>query len=308
MQSNTKTHRILRLILFLSNSYPKTKEDCTSFLGIKDSAFYNYRNVLLDTGFDLQQKEGKYWIDYPDQDYQVLRNVLHFSEEETYILSKSIDLMDENNAYTTRLKQKLTAFLNQDKVIESYLKEKSSITQALRKAQKEKKQILLINYASGNSQTIKNRMVEPFEFKDDFSLVWAFDTELKQNRQFKICRIEDAKETLLNWEYERSHHSKPVDIFRNTGDFNKEVECIMSLKAKNLLIEEYPLAEHFLTKHANNQFILKAPIAKYEGPGRFVMGLGEDIQILGDSGFCEFIQIKLKKCQQLLTHFAISGV
>ena len=102
MSTETKTHRILRLILFLSNSYPKTKEDCNSFLGIKDSAFYNYRNILVDTGFDLQQKDGKYWIDYPDQDYQVLRNVLHFSEEETYLLSKTIDLLDEKPATTVR--------------------------------------------------------------------------------------------------------------------------------------------------------------------------------------------------------------
>jgi len=93
MPFDTKTHRILRLILFLSNSYPKTKEECIAFLEIKSSAFYSYCNVLKDTGFDLHQKDGKYWIDYPEQDYQVLINVLHFSEEETYLLSRSIDLI-----------------------------------------------------------------------------------------------------------------------------------------------------------------------------------------------------------------------
>lgn len=112
MPTETKTHRILRLILFLSNSYPKTKDDCNSFLGIKDTAFYSYCNVLKETGFDLHQKDGKYWIDYPDQDFQVLRNVLHFSEEETYLLSRSIDLLDEKPASTSRLKQKLVSFLN----------------------------------------------------------------------------------------------------------------------------------------------------------------------------------------------------
>ena len=91
---------------------------------------------------------------------------------------------------------KLVSFLNQDKAIESYIhKEKSAIVQFLRKAMQTKKQILLLNYSSGNSQTVRNRMVEPFEFKDDFNLVWAFDTGLKMNRQFKICRIEDISET-----------------------------------------------------------------------------------------------------------------
>jgi proteasome accessory factor C len=301
MLNNTKTHRLLRLIMYLSNSYPKTKEDCISFLGIGDTAFYSYCNVLKDTGFDLHQKDGKYWIDYPDQDFQVLRNVLHFSEEETYLLSRSIDKIEEKQVCATRLKQKLASFLNQDKTIETYIrKEKSEIVQSLRKAQQQKKQILLINYASGNSQTVKNRMVEPFEFKDDFNLIWAFDTELKQNRQFKICRIEDIRETLLPCEYERSHRSKPVDIFRNTGDLNKQIELRLNLKAKNLIIEEYPLSERFLSKINSNLFLLKAPVAKYEGPGRFVLGLAEDINLMGDEGFRNYLKIKINKNQHLL--------
>ena len=155
---------------------------------------------------------------------------------------------------------------------------------------------MLINYASGNSQTVKNRMVEPFEFKDDFNLIWAFDTGLKQNRQFKICRIEDIQESQLNWEYERSHRSKPVDIFRNTGDLDKHIEFRLNLRAKNLLIEEYPLAEKYLTAIARNQFAFKAPVAKYEGPWRFVLGIAEDIQLIGDEGFLNYLKNKHFSC------------
>lgn len=118
MPTETKTHRLFRLILFLSNSYPKSKDECTIFIGNGDTAFYNYCNTLKDTGFNLHQKDGKYWIDFPDQDFQVLRNVLHFTEEETYLLSRSIDLIEEKPVYATRLKQKLASFLNQDKAIE----------------------------------------------------------------------------------------------------------------------------------------------------------------------------------------------
>lgn len=300
MPNKTKTHRILRLILFLSNSYPKTKEECNSFLGIKDSAFYNYRNTLLETGFDLHQKNGKYWIAYPDGDCQVLKNVLHFSEEETWLLSRSIDLLDEKPASAARLKQKLVVFLNQDKAIDAYIqKEKPAIVRALRKAQQNKKQILLANYASGNSQTVKNRLVEAFEFKDDFNLVWAFDVALKQNRQFKICRIEDVHESVLPWEYARLHRSLPVDIFRNTGELDKQVEFRLNLRAKNLLVEEYPLSEKYLVTTKKNHFVLRAPVAKYEGPGRFVLGIAEDIQLVGDDGFLEYLRRKNDKKEQL---------
>lgn len=301
MPNETKTHRILRLILMLSNCYPKTKEECIAFLEIKDSAFYNYCKVLKDTGFDLQQQDGKYWINFQDKDHQVLGNLLHFTEEESYMLSRSIDSFEGNPVHVSKLKQKLVSFLNQDKAIEAYIsKEKSVIVRALRKAQKSKKQILLINYASGNSQTVKNRMVEPFEFKDDFNLVWAFDTGLKRNRQFKICRIEDVSESLIGWEYESSHRSLPVDLFRNTGELDKQVEFGLNLRAKNLLTEEYPLSAKYLTTISPNRFVFKAPVAKYEGPGRFVLGIAEDVKLIGDEGFREFVKLKIKKCRNIL--------
>lgn len=112
----------------------------------------------------------------------------------------------------------------------------------------------------------------------------------------------------MPWEHKRFHHSKPVDIFRNTGDLNRKVEFIMNLKARNLLFEEYPLSGRFIYKIKLNQFILKAPVAKYEGPARFVLGLMDDIHIIGDNGFTEFVKGKIKNFQDLFSNFGKRGV
>ncbi len=294
MPHDNKAFRLLRLLFFLSGSYPKTRKECIDFLDIRESAFYNYCNELINIGFSLQQKDGKYWVEAEDKTTHVLANLLHFSEEEAYILAKSIDAIEGHTLPGKRLKQKLVAFLNQDKAVEAYLKkEKSEMVSVLKKAIKDRKQVLLINYASGNSQTVRNRRVESFEFKDDFNLVWAFDTDVKKNRQFKICRMEDVLETPFGWEFERLHHSTPVDVFRNTGELNKQVEFELNLRARNLLVEEYPLSEKYITETAKNRFCFKALVAKYEGPGRFVLGMAEDIRLVRDDGFKEF----------LLTHF-----
>lgn len=69
MSTDTKTHRILKFILFLSSSYPKTKNECVTYLEIGDTAFYSYCSTLKGVGFNLQQKEGRYWLDYSEQDY-----------------------------------------------------------------------------------------------------------------------------------------------------------------------------------------------------------------------------------------------
>jgi hypothetical protein len=115
MPAETKSHRILRFILYLSNSNPKTREECCQFLDIKDSAFYNYCNVLRDTGFDLVQEEGKYRIEYPDEGHSVLRNIFHFSDEENYLLVKVIDALDTDTASSVRPRHKLVSFLNRSK-------------------------------------------------------------------------------------------------------------------------------------------------------------------------------------------------
>ena len=302
MPRDNKSFRLLRLLLFMSGSYPKTREECIDFIGIRNSAFYNYCNELKYIGFNLKQKEGKYWVESENKPSHILANLLHFSEEEAYILARSIDAIEGHTLAAKRLKQKLVAFLNRDEAVEAYLKkQKSEIVSLLNKATKSKKQVLLINYASGNSQTVRNRRVEPFEFKDDFNLVWAFDTDVKKNRQFKICRMEDVIETPFDWKYERLHHSAPADVFHNTGELNKQAEFELNLRACNLLLEEYPLTEKYITQTTKNHFLFKSPVAKYEGPGRFVLGIAEDIRLFGDDGFREFVE---EKANNVLTLFS----
>lgn len=236
-----------------------------------------------------------------DKPTQMLANLLHFTEEEAYILARSIDVIEGYTLPANRLKQKLVAFLNHDKAVDAYLKKgKPEIVSVLNKAIKNKKQVLLLNYASGNSLTVRNRCVEPFEFKEDFNLVWAFDTDVRKNRQFKICRMTDVQETPFNWESERLHRSSPVDVFRNTGELNKQVEFELNLRARNLLTEEYPLTEKLITEIVSNRFLFQAPVAKYEGPGRFVLGVAEDIRLIGDKGFLAFIKEKIAKCRHIL--------
>jgi hypothetical protein len=266
------------------------------FLEIQSSAFHNYLIELKSIGFNLMQKDGKYWVEPEDKAGHLLSNLLHFSEEEAYVLAKSIDAIDGYAQSAHKLKQKLVAYLNLDQAIEAYLKkEKPDIVLAINSAIKSKKQILFENYASGNSQTVRNRMVEPFAFKDDFNLVWAFDTELKKNRQFKICRIQNVVETMIDWQFAQHHQSLPVDVFRNTGELNKQVEFEMNLRARNLLTEEYPLSEKYIAAKDENLFVFSALVAKYEGPARFVLGIAEDVSLKGDEGFLGFVKEKIKK-------------
>jgi hypothetical protein len=58
------------------------------------------------------------------------------------------------------------------------------------------------------------------------------------------------------------------------------VEALLSLKACNLLGEEYPLAKKHLTQK-NGGYRLEIPVAGFEGIGRFVLGLPGEVEVLG---------------------------
>ena len=62
------------------------------------------------------------------------------------------------------------------------------------------------------------------------------------------------------------------------------------MKAKNLLTEEYPLAERDLTQDADGSWILDTGICAVAGVGRFVSGLAGEIQILDGEPLRDYLR------------------
>jgi hypothetical protein len=65
-----------------------------------------------------------------------------------------------------------------------------------------------------------------------------------------------------------------------TGQSRHRVQLRLGLRSHNLLIEEYPLAEMYITQDGNEHWILDTEVANYAGIARFVIGLKEDIDII----------------------------
>jgi hypothetical protein len=54
------------------------------------------------------------------------------------------------------------------------------------------------------------------------------------------------------------------------------------------------LAEQYLTKISDNEYILETEVCNYEGVGRFIMGLLSDIEIINSPELKKFIKNKIK--------------
>lgn len=149
-------------------------------------------------------------------------------------------------------------------------------------------------YESANSNVVRDRLVEPFGFTNDFIDVWAYDTESKSNKLFKVQRIGTVEITEHDWEYEISHRKQGRDIFGMTGYANSHVRMQLSVRAKNLLIEEYPLAEKEITREGN-YWILDTVVSDFAGICRFFVGLIPEIKVLDGADFLEYVRSYLKK-------------
>lgn len=101
--------------------------------------------------------------------------------------------------------------------------------------------------------------------------------------------------TSRDWENEPLHTIRFTDAFRiSSAKAIDHIEAKLSLKAYNLLLEEFPLSREYLQED-NDSYRLKIPVAGYQGIGRFVMGLPGEIEILGSERFKEFLREERKK-------------
>lgn len=295
MKNGKPIERILQLLFYLNYPFGRTLNDCKSAIFISKSTFYEYLKTLQDLGFFISNIGGKYYLDTTKSSNEWFTKLFHINEEDAYLLSKAIDGLDIAVPKANILKQNLLKVFDRELFAYQLAKQsENSVTKKLIHAIQKHKQVLLVNYYSGNSQTISNRLVEPFKISDSFNMVWCYDVEKQSNRQFKISRISAIKETSFDWEYKPLHKSMPTDIFRNTGELKYTIEIKLNIRSYNLLVEEYPLAERCLKKTGNDTFLLKCKVAKMEGPARFVLGLWDNIQVKGDQEFKNFIYKKIK--------------
>jgi proteasome accessory factor C len=154
---------------------------------------------------------------------------------------------------------------------------------------KEKKQVVLKNYHSANSNEIRDRIVEPIHFGDNYQSIVALDVNDKASKQFKLDRIGEIVETSKKFQFESQHQKNQSDIFGFNGDANTWITMSLGMRAYLLLREEYPLSVPFLEKR-EKEYYFHAPVAGFEGAGRFVLGLMDDLKVIGPDSFKDYLQ------------------
>lgn len=284
-----KIERLLRLMKMMSGNINYTIDELADKLGTSYRSIYRYIDTFKESGFVVEKLHSNvYKLGKMPRTYVDLKNLIYFSEEEAYIVNSLINSLDSTNMLKTNLKKKLSAVYNSTSIV-NYVqkKELAEHIELLGQAIREKKRVILKSYESSHSHEVSDRFIEPFEFTTNCIDVWGYDLEKKENRVFKISRI--GRVSLLDdsWCNEERHEKSKTDCFRISSFEQSRVKLELSIMAKNLLIEEYPLAEKDIRKEGD-KWILETVVSGMEGVGRFFLGLAHEIKILESDELKEY--------------------
>lgn len=290
-----KIERMLRLMKMLTANTSYTVDDIAERLDMSRRTIYRYIDTFREAGFVIKKSGNHIRLDKESPHFKDISQLVHFTEEEAVILKRAIESIDDTNLLKQNLKRKLYSVYDNKILADTIVRGSNSATvHTLIEAIEEHKQVILKDYRSSHGGAVRDRRVEPFAFTTNYVQAWCYDTESHSCKLFKLSRIGSVEILPNDWEWESEHNKGFIDIFRMNGNERHPICLKLGILAHNLLVEEYPLAEEYLTQ-TDDGWILQTDVASYVGVARFVVGLMDDIKIIDTPELEQYIASYVEK-------------
>ncbi len=286
--------RELELIILLTQNRRYTVEELCQLTDISSRSFYYFINFFKEAGFKVE-KHGRYYsLDRESKFFQQIADLLHFTEDEAMLMRQLIDNAGMETPRLRSLRQKLDRFYD-FKILENedLQRRVAEMRTTLYEAIKQQKQVWLMDYSSPSSHTMRNRTVEPFRFLNNNRDVMCYEESSHRNKTFRLSRMGSVQMLDKGWEHESKHKVPLTDVFGFGGDELTPLVLILGQLSHNVMIEEYPKTVDRFTQLPDGRWRLEVEVCSFLGIGRFVLGLLDDVEIIGNSEFCEYISGKL---------------
>lgn len=286
-----KVERLLRLMKLMTANVNYTVEDLAERLDTSYRSIYRYIDTFKNAGFVVHKLEGGvYKLGKESRYFKDISQLVHFTDEEAHIFNQLLEGLDDTNMLKQNLRRKLTTVYNSTAMAASIVKGKNAQNvNRLQEAIEGRRQVVLVDYASSHAGVTRNRVVEPFGFTTNYVQLWCYEPDSAMNKLFKVARIGSVEVLDAEWQHADRHEQGYIDIFRMTGFEQHSVRVRLGMLARNLLIEEYPLAERDITPIDATHWLLDTKVCNYRGVGRFVMGLLDDVEIVDSPEFEAYV-------------------
>jgi proteasome accessory factor C len=283
MYNQNRILRVLQLIAILQKEPAKSIRYLSSYLHTTERTTYRYLDLIKELGLDLcKNEQNKYFIIN-------VANGIGFTQQEAILLTELLKSSAKHHKLKDSILKKIYVnyeiAISANQILKAHL---GKLIETLSKAIHSNKQVILKKYHSANTQTIKDRLVEPIKFTDNYTALAAYEIESGENKYFNIERITDVKITNKNVEFKKQHAYNAPDAFgfgSTTKDY--KVELRLNLRAYVILKEEYPLAIPYLKpeRKSKNTYLLNITVNDFKPITRFVIGLIDDVEVLGSLEF-----------------------
>ncbi|TCN62707.1 helix-turn-helix transcriptional regulator [Acetobacteroides hydrogenigenes] len=294
---------LLRLMKMLTNNTSLRIPQIAERLRISTRSVERYIETLRHSGFIINHpRGGAPYLEKHSPFFKEISELVHFTDEETDVVRRVVDAIDENNPLKGQIRRKLHNAHHLPYMPEVVVREQDCRNiHLIIEAIETEKQATLQAYRSANSNEVSNRLVEPFAFTTNYQQVWCYELASSCCKLFKVARIGNVSILETPWQHENLHREGFIDLFRMTGNNRYSVELHLNVRAYNLLIEEYPLAQKNTAVNADGSYQFRAEVTRLEGVGRFVMGLLPDITIVNSPELAEFVG---KRLEELKNNFS----
>jgi len=286
--------RELDLVLLLSDGKFYTTGEMATHLGVTRRHLYNYFEALKAKGFRFDHRGHAYALDMNAPFFDNMRRHATLSAEEASYVCRVLDGIDDANSLALAISSKLKRLYSlPDPADKSAFRRITAIANRLQDAIAQKATVRLNSYSSPHSHTESDRIVEPFMMINDRQDVICYEISSATCKTFKLARIASVDMLGVKWTFEERHKAPYTDIFGFTGDARHRVSLRLGQLTHNLLTEEYPAAAPLIVPDGHSHWRVDMLCVSLLGITRFVLGLYDDIEILGDAAFKRHIKDKV---------------
>ena len=289
MHNQHKILRVLQLITLLRKAPPKSIRFLAGVLESTDRTVYRYLDLVKELGFELHKDHNNKFQIVGGDEYQQIS----FSNEEVLLLRDLVMTTGKDNKLKDSLLQKI--YLQSELAIQGNQILKANLGKMVEKINSsisENKRIVLKGYHSLNTQKISDRIIEPITLTDNYNSVCGFEVETQLNKYYNLERITEVILIDESQEFKDLHQMDELDVFGFSSKNGEKfiVELSISLRAYILLKEEYPKIEKYIKKDKNSEkYHLNVEVNNPKPITRFILGLKEDIEVLGTKAFIKHL-------------------
>lgn len=295
MLNQHKILRVLQLISLLKKEPAKSIRFMAGFIESTERTVYRYLDLIKELGFELERDSYKRYYITGDR----FQEFDSFTNEEVALLNELLMSSAKDSKLKDAILKKIyfksEMAVHGNTILNAHL---GLIIQKISRAIENGNKVILKSYHSANSQKIADRLVEPISFSDNYTSICAFEIATQKNKYFNIERITEIEELSEKQEYHSLHKVDQTDVFGFT-EWNGEkfdIELNLSLRAFVILKEEYPLVlPHITQTDKNKPYVLKCSINNPKPITRFILGLSNEVEIIGSKEYIEYFSRKINQ-------------